>query len=92
MAERVPAEQTAAGAFIAEFLQDRGLTEFDLANDTVGLSLARVHDIIYHDLVFTEEEAKIIGDYFNTSAELWLNLQAAYFEKVCHDIAEAQRG
>ena len=92
MTERVPAEYFAPGEYLAEMLQDRGLTEFDLANDTVGLTLARVHGIIYQDHVFTEDEAKVIAAYMGTSTELWLGLQAAHFAGVCRELEAERRG
>ena len=91
MAERVPAEHFAPGVFLAEMLQARGLTEFDLANDTVGLTLARVHGIIYHDHMFNEDEAKVIAAYMGTSAELWLNMQTVHFDGLFREL-EASRG
>ena len=75
MAERVLAEHFAPGEYLAEMLRDRGLMPA-----IPGLTMARVHGIIYHDEVFTEDEARVIAAYMGTSAELWLGLQAAHFE------------
>ena len=91
MAKRVPAEYFAPGVFLAEMLQARGLTEFDLANDTVGLTLARIHGIIYHDHMFNEDEAKVIAAYVGMSTEWLLNTQTVHFDGLFREL-EASRG
>jgi plasmid maintenance system antidote protein VapI len=86
---RQPAQTFAPGEYIAEMLHDRGLTEYGIAS-SAGLTLARVHGIIYHEHVYTEAEAVVIGKYLGTTTELWLNLQAAHLDAACREAAQEQ--
>lgn len=86
----VPAQHFSPGEYIAEELQERSKTETDFVNETGLFTLQRIHGIIYHDHVYTREEAQIIADYFGTSVELWLGLLAVHFDGCARDILAAR--
>lgn len=88
--ERIPAMHFSPGELLAEELQERGKTEADMVKDTGRFTLQRIHGIIYHDEVFTREEAQYIADYFGTSVDLWLNLLAGHIAGCARDILAEQ--
>ena len=77
MANRVPAEIFPPGEFLQEELEARGWTQGDLA-DILGRDRNLVTGIVNAKRAITPETARGFADAFGTSAELWLNLEAAY--------------
>ncbi len=77
MANRVPAEIFPPGEFLQEELEARGWTQGDLA-DILGRPRRLVTEIVNAKKRITPETAKGFADAFGTSAEFWLNLEAAY--------------
>ena len=77
MANRVPAEIFPPGEFLQEELEARGWTHDDLA-DILGRPRTLVTQIVNAKRRITPETAKGFADAFGTSAELWMNLEAAY--------------
>jgi len=77
MPERVPAEVFSPGEYIKDFLEGRGWTQNDLA-EILGRPLQLVNEIILDKRGITPETAKGLAQAFDTSAQLWLNLDAAW--------------
>ena len=60
-----------------EFLRPIGMNATQLAK-AIGVPQNRISDIIRGRRGVTADTAIRLGQFFNTSAELWTNLQAAY--------------
>ena len=59
-----------------EFLIPMGMTQGDLA-ERMGVSMQRVNTIINGRRAVTAETALLLSHVFRTTAEFWMNLQAA---------------
>ncbi|HBI46543.1 MAG TPA: addiction module antidote protein, HigA family [Planctomycetales bacterium] len=77
MSVRVPAEVFPPGEFIRDELETRGWTQGDLAF-ILGRPLQAVNEIIAGRKAITAETAKGLANAFGASAEMWMNLEAAY--------------
>jgi HTH-type transcriptional regulator/antitoxin HigA len=77
MAARRPAEVFHPGEFLREELEERGWTQTDLA-EILGRPFPLVNEIIAGKRGITPETAAGLAAALGTSAELWLNLDAAY--------------
>lgn len=77
MADFTPAEVFPPGEFIREELGERGWTQSDLA-EIMGRPLPAVNQIIKGRRAITPETARELAAAFDTSAELWLNLESSY--------------
>jgi addiction module HigA family antidote len=62
---------------LEEFLQPMAISQNRLARD-IDIPVSRVADIIRGRRAITADTALRFGEYFGTSAEFWLNLQAGY--------------
>lgn len=60
-----------------EFMGPMGLSSHALAR-AVGVTAARVNDIVNERRGITADTALRLGRYFGTSAEVWINLQKRY--------------
>ena len=60
-----------------DFLEPLGITPYRLAKD-IGVQQTRISGILRGERSITPDTALRLGRYFNTSAELWLNLQMRY--------------
>ncbi|MBI4829780.1 MAG: HigA family addiction module antidote protein [Nitrospinae bacterium] len=60
-----------------EFLKPLGVTQTKLARDT-GMSYLRVNELLNGKRGFTPDTALRVSKYLGTTAEMWLNWQAAY--------------
>lgn len=65
------------GEFLDEALRDRGATRYVLSKHT-GISQSALGDIIRGRRAITAHTALLLGRFFGTSPEFWLNLQMAY--------------
>lgn len=65
------------GKFIARELEARGWSQQTLA-DVMGTSPTLVSEVINAKRAVTPDTAALLGRAFDTSAELWLNLDARY--------------
>ncbi len=72
-----PAEVFPPGEFIREELEERGWSEAEFAQ-ILGRPVQVVSEILNGKKEITAETALVFGMALGTSAELWLNLQAAY--------------
>ncbi|WP_263055107.1 HigA family addiction module antitoxin [Curtobacterium sp. RIT-PI-V] len=78
MAATARVEAFPAGEYLADELQERGWTQAEFA-EILGRPAQFVSEIISGKKEITRESAAQIGAALNTSAEMWLNLQDAYY-------------
>lgn len=64
-----------------EFLENYEVTEEQLAKD-IDVDLKIIKDIINEKVSITDEIAEKLGRYFNTTQQMWLNMQKGYDELV----------
>ena len=62
---------------LEEFMLPLGLSSNALAR-AIGVTPARVNEIVRHRRGITADTALRLARYFNTSVQLWMNLQAQY--------------
>jgi len=62
---------------LKEFLEPLGLTQVKLAK-AINIPINRVNELIRGKRGITPETALLLAEYFNNSAEFWMNLQTAY--------------
>jgi addiction module HigA family antidote len=60
-----------------EFLQPLQISQADLAR-ALGIPLNRVNELVKGKRGMTAETAILLSQYFGTSAQLWMNLQAMH--------------
>jgi len=72
-----PAEAFPPGGYIREALEVRGWTQTDLAQ-IMNRPIQVVNQIINGKKAITPETAKELAEAFDTSPELWLNLETAF--------------
>lgn len=79
------------GDILKEELEARGWSQVAFA-EILGMSPRLVSEIISAKRAITPATAKAIGAAFGTSAQVWLNLEAAYqLDKTGHDDAAVSR-
>jgi addiction module HigA family antidote len=69
---------------LEDFMKPLGLTQYRLAKD-IGVPALRISQIVRGQRSVSADTALRLARYFGTSANVWLNLQAAY------DLEIAQR-
>lgn len=69
---------------LEEFLQPLGVSQNQLARD-LDVPVSRVAGIIKGERAITADTALRLGQYFGTSADMWMNLQ------IRHDLKLAER-
>ena len=62
---------------LKEFLEPLGLTQVKLAS-AINIPQNRVNELIRGKRGMTPETALLLAEYFQNSAEFWMNLQTAY--------------
>jgi antitoxin HigA-1 len=62
---------------LKEFLKPLGLTQVRLAKE-INIPINRVNELIRGKRGITPETALLLAEYFNNSAEFWMNLQTTY--------------
>jgi HTH-type transcriptional regulator/antitoxin HigA len=72
-----PAEVFAPGEFIQDELEARGWTHSDLA-ERMGCSPALVAELVDSHAPITADTAGRLAGAFDTSRQLWLNLDATF--------------
>lgn len=65
------------GEYIQDAMDERGWTQEDLA-DVMGVTRQHINRLLGGVTGVTPETAIALGKAFNTSAELWMNLQTSY--------------
>jgi HTH-type transcriptional regulator/antitoxin HigA len=73
----IPAETFPPGEYIKDEIEARGWSQADLA-EIMGRSPKLVSAIIAGSSSITPETAQALGEAFGTSAQVWMNLDAAY--------------
>ncbi|MCO5218857.1 MAG: helix-turn-helix domain-containing protein [Thermomicrobiales bacterium] len=74
---RQPAEVFPPGEFIKDTLEDRGWTQEDLA-EILGRHASAVAELISGKRELNVEWARGLAEAFDTSPQVWLNLESAY--------------
>ncbi len=69
---------------LKEFIEPMNITQLKLAAD-LDISIQRINTIIHGRRGVSAETALLLGRYFKTGPEFWMNLQAA------HDLYKAQK-
>jgi addiction module HigA family antidote len=64
-----------------EFMKPLGMSRNRLARD-IDVPVSRVSDIVRGKRSITADSALRLAEYFGTSPELWLNLQADFDRRV----------
>lgn len=77
MNERIPAEVFSPGEYLNDELEARGWSQAEFA-DIIGRPAPVVSQIIRGKRAITPEIAKELSAALGTSAEVWMNLEAAY--------------
>ena len=77
MATRKPAQVFSPGEILKEELEEREWTQGDLA-EIIGKHVHSVNDIVVGKRGITPDMARALSQALGTSAELWMNLDAAY--------------
>jgi len=72
-----------------EFLEPLDLSAYRIAKD-LKIPANRITGIINEERSVTAETAILLGHYFGTSAEMWMNLQARYDLRVAQRAAAAK--
>lgn len=62
---------------LEEFMIPGGISQNRLARD-LGVTPARINDIVHGKRAITADTALRLGKYFGTTPEMWLNLQSSY--------------
>jgi addiction module HigA family antidote len=77
------------GEILADELQELGLSPTELARQ-INVPANRISQIINGKRAITGDTALRLGHWFQTSAEFWLNLQAAYDLRMAEQTAGAE--
>lgn len=75
--QHIPVEVFSPGEFIRDELEARGWEQRDLA-EIMGRPERVVSELVSGKRSLTAETAQQLGEAFGTSAQVWLNLEAAY--------------
>ena len=67
-----------------EFLVPMGISQYRLAKD-IAVSPRRINEIVHGARAITANAALRLAQYFGTTAQFWLNLQAHYDLEVERD-------
>ncbi len=62
---------------LEEFLKPLGISQNRLASD-IDVPASRIAGIVAGTRAITADTALRLGEYFQTSPEMWMNLQASY--------------
>jgi len=73
------------GEFLAEFLDETGISQAEFAR-RIGVSRMRISHIVNGQRPVTAEMAHLIGKSFGQTPQYWMNLQVSY------DLKVAERG
>ena len=60
-----------------EFLKPLGVTQYRLAKD-IAVPARRINEIVHGERAVSADTALRLGQYFQMSAQFWLNLQTRY--------------
>jgi len=74
---QLPAEAFPPGEYLRDELEERGWTVTEFAG-IIGRTVQDVSEILNAEQLITPDTARSLSEALGTSAEVWLNLQAAY--------------
>jgi len=74
---QLPAEAFPPGEYLRDELEERGWTITEFAG-IIGRTVQDVSEILNAEQLITPDTARSLSEALGTSAEVWLNLQAAY--------------
>ena len=74
---------------LEDFLKPMGITQYRLAKD-IQVHPRRINEIVHGQRSISADTALRLAQYFGTSAELWVNLQAHYDLEVARDNLEGR--
>lgn len=75
---------------LEEFLKPMGISQYRLAQ-SIHVPARRINEIVHGKRGITADTAIRLSRYFDTSAELWLGLQADYdLERAKESLAEVK--
>lgn len=77
------------GEILADELEELGVSPTELARQ-INVPANRISQIINGKRAITGDTALRLGHWFRTSAEFWLNLQAAYDLRMAEQAAGAE--
>jgi addiction module HigA family antidote len=66
---------------LEEFMVPLGISQNRLAGD-IDVPVSRIAEIVRGKRAITADTALRLGEYFRTSPEMWMNLQASYDMRV----------
>lgn len=69
---------------LEDFMKPMGLTQYALAK-ALGVTQVRIGEIIHGKRAVSPDTALRLSRYFGTSAEFWVNMQAAYDLEIAKD-------
>ena len=72
-----------------EFLEPLDLSAYRVAKD-LQIPANRISGIINEERAITAETAVLLGHYFGTSPEMWMNMQARYDLRIAQRSAAAK--
>ncbi len=70
---------------LEEFLKPLGLSQYRLAKN-INVPPRRINEIVHGTRSISPDTALRLGLYFNTGADVWMNLQTHYDLEVQRDI------
>ena len=74
---------------LEDFMKPLGLSQYRLAKE-INVYPRRINEIVHGKRAISADTALRLGRYFNTSAEVWMNLQAHYDLECARDKVELQ--
>jgi addiction module HigA family antidote len=72
-----------------EFLKPLNLSAYRIAKD-LGIPANRITGIVNEQRAISAETAVLLGHYFGTSADVWMNLQTRYDLRIAERAVAAQ--
>lgn len=74
---------------LEEFLKPMGISQYRLAKD-INVPARRINEIVQGKRAITADTALRLARFFDTSPELWINLQAHYELEVAKDTLDGR--
>ena len=72
-----------------DFLKPMGISQYRLSKD-ISVPPRRINEIVHGKRSITADTALRLGRFFNTTPELWINLQAHYDLEIARDALEGR--
>jgi addiction module HigA family antidote len=72
-----------------DFLKPMGISQYRLSKD-ISVPPRRINEIVHGKRSITADTALRLARFFNTTPELWINLQAHYDLEIARDSLEGR--